>query len=53
MDVTAKLTTVAALAEEQVEKLSKELNDSNDRSNNLRKMNEELLQMLESSMLNK
>ena len=36
-----------------VEKLSKELNDSNDRSNNLRKMNEELLQMLESSMLNK
>ncbi len=53
MDVTAKLTTAAALAEEQVEKISNELNDANNRSNNLRKMNEELLQMLETSMLNK
>ena len=53
MDVTAKLTTAAALAEEQVEKISNELNDANNRSSNLRKMNEELLQMLETSMLNK
>lgn len=45
--VTAKLATSSAATEEKLDKLQQEMQETTDRCNQLRKMNEELLEMLE------